>query len=133
MANLSVCSQLKLFDATIKPILLYGYEIWGGYLYKLTNDDNLIIRMLTDFTSLIQKLHSKVSKQILHVNKNANTYAIRCELGRYPLIIEVFCKLIKYYVNICKRTITLLLKQHYVYKFLTQAHGLSLQNLFQNH
>jgi exonuclease III len=116
MNYFSVNTQLKLFDATIKPILLYGSEVWGGYMYKFSNDERLIIRMLTDFNVLMEKLHSRYCKLILRVNKNANNYAVRCELGRYPLIIEVMCKLLKYYVNICKRN------NHSIVKTALQLH-----------
>ena len=100
---LTVNTQLKLFDAVIKPIMLYGCEVWGAYLFKYKNNLDSLNSMLKDVNILMEKLHTKVCKKILQVHKNANNYAVRCELGRYPLFINVMSRLINYYINICDR------------------------------
>ena len=50
--NLPIDLQLKLFDHTIVPILLYGCEIWG---YHNTN--------------IIENVHNKFLRNILKVKK----------------------------------------------------------------
>lgn len=53
--------QLELFDRTIKPILLYGAEIWGGG--GVGNCD------------IIERVHLKYLKYIFRLKKiNTNTY-----------------------------------------------------------
>jgi hypothetical protein len=59
--------------------------------------------MLKDVTGLIEKFNSKVCIQILHVHKRTSNYAVRFELGRLPLFVNIICRVLKYYINICKR------------------------------
>ena len=81
--------------------------------------------MLRDVTTLLEKLHSKICKNILQVNKYTNNYAVRCELGRLPLIVDVICKAIKYYVSINERAhnslvkVALLLHKKYSSRWIT--------------
>jgi hypothetical protein len=48
--NLSIECQLDLFDKIVKPILLYGCEVWG-----VGNND------------IVERVHLKFCKSILHV------------------------------------------------------------------
>jgi hypothetical protein len=100
---MSVNTHIKLFDVLIKPILLYGSDVWGAYMYKYKNNKGSLDCMLTDVNMLTEKLHSKVCKYVLQVNKNASNFAVRSELGRYPLFINIISRLVNYYVNICGR------------------------------
>lgn len=108
--DLSVGTQLKMFDCMIKPIMLYGSEVWGAFVHKCLKGADSIDYMLRDVTTLLEKLHSKICKSILQVNKYTNNYAVRCEMGRMPLIIDVICRTIKYYVSINERAHTSLAK-----------------------
>ena len=62
--NLPIDLQLKLFDNTIVPILLYGYEIWG---YQNTN--------------IIENVHNEFLRNILKVKKVQQfiCYMLNCE------------------------------------------------------
>ena len=66
--GLSVKIQLDLFDKMVKPILLYGCEVWG-----FSNND------------IIEKVHLKFCKLLLHLKSSTPSYMIYGELGRYPL------------------------------------------------
>ena len=48
--GLSVKIKLDLFDKMVKPILLYGSEVWG-----FSNND------------IIEKVHLKICKLLLHL------------------------------------------------------------------
>jgi hypothetical protein len=50
--NISIECQLDLFDKIVKPILLYGCEIWG-----VGNND------------IVERVHLKFCKIILHVKR----------------------------------------------------------------
>ena len=101
--SIPVKTYIKLFDTIVKPILLYGAEVWGPYLYQVRNSESVLHKMLSNVSTLMERLHSKVCKQILLVNRKASNYAVRCELGRYPLCINVICAVFKYYVNVQER------------------------------
>ena len=50
--NLSIECQLDLFDKIVKPILLYGCEVWA-----VGNND------------IVERVHLKFYKTLLHVKK----------------------------------------------------------------
>ena len=76
--KLPIKTWIKLYNSIIKPILLYGCEIWGPVL----NCKNW------DKTS-VEKLQLEIGKNILGVHRNTSTAACRAELGLYPLNIEI--------------------------------------------
>ena len=84
---------LKLYDSMIRPIALYGTEVWSQQFAKqlsdtsLTNIDNL------DF----EKFNNKICKQILGVGKYSVNLASRLELGRMPLSIFIVKQTLNYW------------------------------------
>ena len=72
--SLSVECQLELFDKMVKPILLYGSEIWGFS----KNIDCLKKIQLIRFCKLLLKLKSSTPN-----------YMIYGELGRFPIEIDI--------------------------------------------
>jgi hypothetical protein len=50
--NLSISCQLELFDKVVKPILLYGYELW-----RLSNC-NIIERVYLKYCKIIKLFHN---------------------------------------------------------------------------
>jgi hypothetical protein len=69
--NLSIECLLDLFDKIVKPILLYGCEVWGF-------SDNYVI----------EKIHLKFCKLILHLKQSTPNFMIYGEFGRFPLYIN---------------------------------------------
>jgi hypothetical protein len=100
---LSVDTHIKIFDTVVLPILMYGSEVWGAYIHKFKGNNFSFHYILQDVNSLFEKLHLKVCKQILHVQKSTNSFAVRFELGRLPLAVNIVCRILKYYVNISNR------------------------------
>ena len=70
--NLPIDLQIKLFDHTIAPILLYGCEIWG---YQNTQ--------------IIENVHNDFLRNILKLRKSTPLYILYAELGRRPLQINI--------------------------------------------
>ena len=101
--HMTVNCYLKVFDAVIIPKLLYGVEVWGPDIYHVDPKKICINRLLSDMSSLFEIFHSKVCKQILQVNKKSNNIAVRLELGRLPLIVNIICRVLNYFVNLCNR------------------------------
>ena len=70
--NLSIECLLDFFDKIVKPILLYGCEVWGF-------SDNYVI----------EKIRLKFCKLILHLKQSTPNCMIYGELGRFPLYIDI--------------------------------------------
>lgn len=94
-----VKTLIHIFEHTVKPILLYGSEIWGYF-----NPDSAKVRRETDFmidkgfdSSLpSEKLHLSYLRYILGVRSNTASNAVYGELGRYPLYISVVKAMLSY-------------------------------------
>ena len=88
--NTDINIFIKLFNSNIKPILLYGAEIWGSEIIDFTKWDR----------GAIEKIHLKYCKRILGLNKYASNAACRSEIGSYPLLTEVHISMFKYWLRI---------------------------------
>ena len=69
--NLSIKCQLDLFDKMVKPVLLYGCEIWG-----MGNND------------ILERVQLKFCKLLLNLKTSTPFYMIYGELGRYTIEIH---------------------------------------------
>jgi hypothetical protein len=78
--NLSISCQLDLSDKFVKPILLYGCEIWGS------SNNNIL-----------GKVHLKFCKIIIHLKATTPNCMIYGELDRYPLDIDIKLRNILYW------------------------------------
>ena len=90
--------MLSLFDALVKPLLLYGCEIWGPELlsYKTHFDK-----------STFEQVHIKFCKQTLNTPWYTENKACRAELGRYPLSIDIKASIFSYWQRLHTKLITL--------------------------
>lgn len=75
--------QLKIFDTLIAPILLYASEVIG-----FEKNDN------------IEKVHLQFLKRILKVRTTTPNYLVYGEVGRYPLSINIKCRMLSYWNNL---------------------------------
>ena len=87
ICHLPIRTALKLFDALIKPVLLYASEVWEPFVNNEPEqwDKNDIER------TYLQSL-----KQILGVNRSATTAMVRGELNRHSLQEEILRRNINY-------------------------------------
>ena len=83
LGSINVNIFFKLFDAQVKPMLLYASEIWG----------------LTRF-SVIESVHLFACKRILNVSRMTPNTMVYGELGRHPLFIDSTISAIRYYFRI---------------------------------
>ena len=74
---------LSLFDTYVSSILNYGCEVW--WYHKV--DD-------------VEKVHISNLKRILKVWKSAVNYMVYCELGRFPMYIERYCRILRYWFKL---------------------------------
>ena len=79
--------QLDLFEKTIKPILLYGSEVWGyGSFVEL------------------ERIQLKFYKYVFHLKKATPSYMIYGELGVTPLHVDINNKTISFWSRIIENT-----------------------------
>lgn len=84
---------LKIIDSIIKPIALYGSEIWGplyGLDYKQWDK------------SPTEVLHLQICKSVLGVHRTSSNLASRAELGRYPLLLDINKRASKFWFHLSK-------------------------------
>ena len=87
---------MKLFDTLVKPIALYGCEVWGAFGHKSNILDNIFNNLLLKDKSSYEQLHLKSCKHILGISKRASNLGSRSELGRYPLMFNILLSICKY-------------------------------------
>ena len=78
--NLSVKCQYDLFDKIVKPILLYGCEIWG-----FSNIE------------LLERVQLKFCKLLLNLKKSTPNFMVYGELGVYPLSVSVKVRMVNFW------------------------------------
>ena len=81
--NLSVCCQYDLFEKIVKPILLYGCEVWG-----LSN------------TYILERVHLKFCKLLLNLKKSTPSFMVYGELGAFPLDVFIKQRIVNYWSRI---------------------------------
>ena len=81
--NPSISTALHVFNHTIKPILLYGCEIWSSFNLKSSKYRNGIT---------LEKIFSKslkFYKFVLGVHKKSSIFAVFSELGCFPIYFDI--------------------------------------------
>ena len=95
--NIDVNPELKLrfFDSLVKPIISYSSEIWGlsNNLFNSKTVDDFWKRV-DDLP--VEKFQLKFCKGLLGVGPKSSNAAVRGELGRYPIIINIISTALKY-------------------------------------
>ena len=81
--NLSIQCQLDLFEKIIKPIFLYGSEIWD-----FSNNES------------IERVHLKFCKILLKLKMSTPNYMIYRELGLYPMDTDIKVQIISYWARL---------------------------------
>ena len=81
--NVPVSLTLDLFDKFISPILNYASEMWGFHS-----------------APEIERIHLTFCKHILGVKKTTQNDFVYGLLGRHPLQIDRYCKIMKYWLKI---------------------------------
>ena len=110
--NLPLKVALKLFDSIIKPILLYGSEVWEPFLNQNAEkwDQNDVEKTYTQFL-----------KQILGVNRSTTTMMVRGELNRHSLQEEILRRNINYAGYIYNKEMAPYVKQAFQYEMTREV------------
>lgn len=85
LGNLNTKVFFHLFDAQVKPMLLYAAEVWG--LCKL---------------DIVESAHLFACKRLLCVSDKTPNSMVYGETGRYPLNVDATISCIRYWLKLCK-------------------------------
>lgn len=94
-ASPSLKTLLHIFDHTIKPIVLYGSEIWGMINITQKRKGMNLYDIYKEWEPEI--LNLKFCKYILGVTKNCTHLGVISELGRFPLYINIIVQMFMYW------------------------------------
>jgi hypothetical protein len=99
--NPTIKTSMHVFDHIIKPILLYGCEVWGILNPFTSKFRNTLLNFSRIFDKLpAEKLHQKFCKYILGVPSRTSNTAVLSELGRFPIYFNIVKALVKYYYRL---------------------------------
>ena len=109
-SNIMPSTCLRLFDQLIKPIAVYGPELWGIDGIKLKNISQFY-KSIESFAS--EKNNLAYSRFILAVHKKSQNTAVRGELARFPLGLDIITSVLAYYKRFEKGSVSSLLTESY--------------------
>lgn len=95
--NPSIHTSLHIFDHTIKPILLYGSEIWACTLSKKATVNDLFDHSKISKSFYSEKLHIHFCKYILGVHRKSSNFAVTSELARFPIQVNILLAALSYW------------------------------------
>lgn len=110
----SIKTSLHLYDHLIKPIVLYGSEIWGIFKTSSAACMKTSTFILNDIykNNIADRSQVKYLKYILGVNKYSSNLAVLSETGRFPMYFSIIISVVKYLFRL-ENTSNELLKQSY--------------------
>ena len=107
----SVSTGFHLFDMIVKPVLLYGADVYGYNISKCHSIYNEL------FKDVFEKCHMKFCRYILGVNRHASLSALYGETGRFPLYISSIRLFVKYWFRLHKCTEKSNKLLHYAFEY----------------
>ena len=94
LSKLKPSLAFKIFEAMISPILSCNSEIWGVFVkHEFKAWDN----------TPTEKSHLKFCKRYLDISNKASNFASRSELGRLPLIINIYKNILHYILYLLRK------------------------------
>ncbi len=122
--HLNIPTALKLYDSLIKPILLYGSEVWETFLDWDSNKWD---------EGAVEKAYTQFLKQVLGVNRSTTTSFVRAEIGRHSLQEEILRRNIKYARYLHEKEESAYVKQAYDYEVSRDNRSKSFLNTMNRH
>ena len=118
-------SLLRIFDSLVKPITLYGSEIWSGYKSCYVGKTiEEMFEMTLKNTNEFDKTYMRFCKYTLGVYSKACNFAVISELGLFPLIISIVANCINFWLHtIHSHSISLVHKAYLEQKNSSNSHS----------
>ena len=118
LQNKEIKLPLHLFKVLIKPILLYGSEVWGQDYIDYSKWDK----------TAIERVNLNFCKTLLQTNRKSCNAAVRGELGQHPLLIEIKINIVKYWQHITQLPDNNLAKTAFIEQQLNYCHNYTWLN-----
>jgi hypothetical protein len=85
-------TYMHLFDQIVKPVLLYGSEVWGDWYFR--NMDSIYNSLKVD---VLELCHLKFCRFVLGVNRKAPNIGVYGDTGRFPITLSAAISFTKYW------------------------------------
>ena len=111
---------LNIFERLVKPIALYGSEIWGRYkpCYKgIALDEMFEMSFKSTCISESDKIHAKFCKYLLGVHSKACNFAAFSELGRFPLLLSTITGCLNFWLHMIQSDNETLISKAYLEQY----------------
>ena len=76
--------MLKLYNVIVKPVVLYGAEVWSS-----------------ENCDILERLQFRFFKYVLSVNKFTSSMMVHGELGVVPLDVKIKLRMLTYWARLC--------------------------------
>ena len=101
---------IRLFQRMVEPILLYNCEVAQACIPISWDIEKFKKRMWED--KEIDKVVKGFLRQVLGISKKTTISGIRAETGKYPLSLNIYTQMIKYWTRLLTTKSTLLQEAH---------------------
>ena len=96
--NCKVSTLLRIFQRMVEPILLYNCEIALACIPKEWTIDKFKEKMWEG--KEVDKVLKGFLRQILGINKKTTNMDILAETGKFPLSVNIYIQMMKYWVRL---------------------------------
>ena len=91
--------MLDVFDKMVMPIALYNSEMWGTSCFPV-NEKNTNLFGADAQKNPVEDVQIRFCRRLLGVNDKTTNWAVTTELGRYPTILLVAERMIKFWAHL---------------------------------
>ena len=92
-------TAIKIFEKVVEPILLHNAEITGAFIPNTWTYDKFLTNMW-DVGKEANKVIIGFLRQLLGVHKKTTNIAVLAETGKYPIALNIFIRIIKYWIRV---------------------------------
>ena len=116
--DLKPSAILSIFESLVKPVALYGSEIWTPYkpCYRNKTLDE-VFEMSFKSNTEFDKIHAKFCKYVLGVHNKACNFAVFSELGQFPLLISTIMGCLNFWFHILQSGSETLISKAYLEQY----------------
>lgn len=106
---------LHIFDSLVKPIALYGSEVWFAYKpYLINKSIDELFELSFKSNNEFDKVHTRFCKYLLGTHSKASNFAVHSELGQFPLLITILTSCLNFWIHITQSNTDTLLTKAYM-------------------